>query len=107
MVVLGGMGSIPGALVGALIIAALQLTLLDRISGVLQGIGNLTHISFLQTADLTQGKNLIFGLLLVLMMIFRREGLLPSRQRRVELRPATMQEQAEENVQLAGLREEA
>jgi branched-chain amino acid transport system permease protein len=107
MVVLGGMGSIPGALVGALIIAALQLTLLDRISGLLQGIGGLTHIGFLQTADLTQGKNLIFGLLLVLMMIFRREGLLPSRQRRVELRPVTMHEQAEENVQLAGLREEA
>jgi hypothetical protein len=61
----------------------------------------------LQTLDLTQGKNLIFGLLLVLMMIFRREGLFPSSRRRVELRPTTVHEQAEENVQLAGLREEA
>jgi len=32
MVVLGGMGSIPGVLIGALIIAALQLTLLDQLS---------------------------------------------------------------------------
>ena len=107
MIVLGGMGSIPGVLVGAMIVAALQLTLLDQFSTWIQGFGNLTHISFLQTLDLTQGKNLIFGLLLVLMMIFRREGLLPSSRRRIELRPATMHEQAEENVQLAGLREEA
>jgi hypothetical protein len=41
------------------------------------------------------------------MMIFRREGLFPSSRRRVELRPTTVHEQTEENVQLAGLREEA
>ncbi len=106
MVVLGGMGSIPGVLIGALIIAALQLTLLDQLTNALHGIGGATNVGFLQTLDLTQGKNLIFGLLLVLMMIFRREGLIPQRRRRTELRP-TRGEQAEENIQLAGLREEA
>jgi branched-chain amino acid transport system permease protein len=107
MVVLGGMGSIPGVLIGALIVASVQLTFLDQLTTVVNGLGGLTHVGFLQTLDLTQGKNLIFGLLLVLMMIFRREGLFPSSRRRVELRPATLHEQAEENVQLAGLREEA
>ena len=107
MVVLGGMGSIPGVLIGALIVASVQLTLLDKLTTVVNGLGGLTHVAFLQTLDLTQGKNLIFGLLLVLMMIFRREGLFPSSRRRVELRPTTVHEQAEENVQLAGLREEA
>jgi branched-chain amino acid transport system permease protein len=107
MVVLGGMGSIPGVLIGALMVASVQLTLLDKLTTVVQGLGGLTHVTFLQTLDLTQGKNLIFGLLLVLMMIFRREGLLPSSRRRVELRPTTLHEQAGENVQLAGLREEA
>jgi len=106
MVVLGGMGSIPGVLIGALIIAALQLTLLDQLTNALHGIGGATNVGFLQTLDLTQGKNLIFGLLLVLMMIFRREGLIPQRRRRTELRP-TQDEQAEENIQLAGLRGEA
>ncbi len=106
MVVLGGMGSIPGVLIGALIIAALQLTLLDQLTNALHGIGGATNVGFLQTLDLTQGKNLIFGLLLVLMMIFRREGLIPQRRRRTELRP-TRDEQAEENIQLAGLRGEA
>jgi ABC-type branched-subunit amino acid transport system permease subunit len=107
MVVLGGMGSIPGVLVGALIVAAVQLTLLDQLTNFIQWVGSLTHIAGLQSVDLTQGKNLIFGLLLVFMMLFRREGLFPSSRRRVELRPATLHEQAEENVQLAGLREEA
>jgi branched-chain amino acid transport system permease protein len=107
MVVLGGMGSIPGVLVGAFIVAAVQLTLLDQFTNFVQYVGGVVHSSFLQSVDLTQGKNLIFGLLLVLMMIFRREGLFPSRRRSIELRPATMQEQAEENIQLAGLREEA
>jgi branched-chain amino acid transport system permease protein len=107
MVVLGGMGSIPGVLIGALIVASVQLTLLDKLTTVVQGLGGLTHVGFLQTLDLTQGKNLIFGLLLVLMMIFRREGLFPSSRRRVELRPTTVEEQAEENIQLAGLREKA
>ncbi len=107
MVVLGGMGSIPGVLIGAFIVAAVQLTLLDQLTNFLQYIGGAVHSSFLQAVDLTQGKNLIFGLLLVLMMIFRREGLFPSRRRSIELRPATTQEQAEENIQLAGLREEA
>jgi branched-chain amino acid transport system permease protein len=106
MVVLGGMGSIPGVLIGAIIIAALQLTLLDQLTNFIQWVGGITHLSFLQSVDLTQGKNLIFGLLLVLMMIFRREGLFPSRRRSIELHPATLQEQAEENIQLAGLREE-
>ena len=107
MVVLGGMGSIPGVLIGALIVAAVQLTLLDQLTNLIQWVGGWSHIGFLQTLDLTQGKNLIFGLLLVFMMIFRREGLFPSSRRRIELRPATLHEQAEENVQLAGLREEA
>jgi len=106
MVVLGGMGSIPGVLIGALIIAALQLTLLDQLTNALHGIGGATNVGFLQTLDLTQGKNLIFGLLLVLMMIFRREGLIPQRRRRTELRP-TLDEQAGENIQLAGMRGEA
>lgn len=107
MVVLGGMGSIPGVLIGAIIVASLQLTLLDQFSTYIQWFGGVTHIGALQTIDLTQGKNLIFGLLLVLMMIFRREGLFPSRRRAIELRPQTVEEQAEENVQLAGMRGEA
>ncbi len=106
MVVLGGMGSIPGVLLGAFIIAALQLTLLDQFNNLLHWIGGLAHANALQAVDVTQGKNLIFGLLLVLMMIFRREGLIPQRRRRTELRP-TLDEQAGENIQLAGIRGEA
>lgn len=107
MVVLGGMGSIPGVLIGALIISALQYSLLDQASNWAHQLGNLTHLGFLQTVDLVGAKYLIFGIILVLMMIFRREGIWPDRRRSVELHPPTVAEQAEENIQLAGLREEA
>jgi branched-chain amino acid transport system permease protein len=107
MVVLGGMGSIPGVIVGALIISELQYSLLDKASALAHSLGNVTHIGYLQTVDLTGAKYLIFGIILVLMMIFRREGILPSRRRSIELHPETLHEQAEENIQLAGLREEA
>lgn len=107
MVVLGGMGSIPGVIVGALIISALQFSLLDQASSWAHTLGDVTHIGYLQSVDLVSAKNLIFGTILVLMMLFRREGIIPSRRRAIELHPETPQELAEENIQLAGLREEA
>jgi branched-chain amino acid transport system permease protein len=35
--------------------------------------------------DLTNSRFMIYGIILVLMMLFRPEGLLPSRERRAEL----------------------
>jgi branched-chain amino acid transport system permease protein len=111
MVVLGGMGSIPGVIVGALIIAALQYSLLDQATNLAHALGDLTHIGYLQTVDLVEAKYLIFGLILVLMMIFRREGIIPSRRRAIELHaemagvvPEENQELLEENQQLVDVR---
>jgi len=107
MVVLGGMGSIPGVIVGALIVAALQFTLLDQATNLAHWIGNTSGIGYLQTVDLVGAKYLIFGLILVLMMIFRREGIWPSQRRAIELHaeeddsgPGENMILAEENQQL-------
>jgi branched-chain amino acid transport system permease protein len=100
MVVLGGMGSIPGVIIGALVISALQFTLLDQATNWAHALGNVTHIGYLQTVDLVGAKYLIFGIILVLMMIFRREGIWPSRQRAVELHPDDPDVLAEENQPL-------
>ncbi|MFF8932503.1 branched-chain amino acid ABC transporter permease [Streptomyces longwoodensis] len=56
-VVLGGMGSVPGVVVGALVISLLP--------ELLRGAENWRY--------------LVFGLLLIVVMIFRPQGLLPSR----------------------------
>jgi branched-chain amino acid transport system permease protein len=63
MVVLGGMGSIPGVIVGAAVLVVLPEKL----------------------RDFQQIRMLLFGAALIGMMIFRPEGLIPSRRRRQEL----------------------
>ena len=65
MIVLGGMGSIPGTMLGAAILILLQETL--RPFGVLRYV--------------------IFGLILILMMRFRPSGLLAVAHVRGEMRP--------------------
>jgi len=65
MVVLGGMGSIPGAILGAMIIIILP--------EVLRGFAAY--------------RMLIFGASLVAMMVFRPQGLIGSPRRKVELHP--------------------
>ncbi len=81
MLVLGGMGNIPGVIVGSVILSALERFILPQGTNFLHGIG-LTSI------DLTNSRFLIYGTILVLMMLFRPEGLLPSRQRKAELHAA-------------------
>jgi len=88
-------------------VAALQFTLLDQATNLAHWIGNTSGIGYLQTVDLVGAKYLIFGLILVLMMIFRREGIWPSQRRAIELHaeeddsgPGENMILAEENQQL-------
>jgi branched-chain amino acid transport system permease protein len=54
---------------------------------VVHNIGSLLNVDFLQTLAVSQMKMMVFGLALVLVMLFRPEGLFPSRSRRAELNP--------------------
>jgi branched-chain amino acid transport system permease protein len=49
---------------------------------------NFFHSIGMTGVDLTGSRFLIYGLILVIMMLFRPEGLLPSRQRKAELHAA-------------------
>ncbi len=79
MVVLGGMGNVWGVLLGALVLAWINSTGLHQ-------IGAQINSSFGTNIDLTSYNYLIFGLILVLMMLFRREGIIPERRTRAILR---------------------
>ncbi len=79
MIVLGGMGSVAGVVLGALILQLLQSVLLQDLTQWIHAFGNLTGIEFFQQLDLVQSIELIFGIILVLMMRFRRQGLIPER----------------------------
>jgi branched-chain amino acid transport system permease protein len=70
MVVLGGMGNVWGVTVGALALAWINSTGLEQLGDTFNSAAG-TNFNF---------KNyqfLLFGLILVLMMLFRREGMIP------------------------------
>ncbi len=78
MVVLGGLGSIPGVILGAAVVTILNISLLPS-------LGEATaSLNLPQQVNPAQLQRLVFGGILVAMMLFRPEGLLPSvRQRRM------------------------
>ncbi len=78
MVVLGGMGSVAGVVLGALILQLLQSWFLQDLSQWLHALGRVTGIEFLEQIELVQSIELIFGIVLVVMMLYRREGLIPA-----------------------------
>ncbi len=78
MVVLGGMGSVWGVVLGAALLSLLQSWFLPDLSEWLHTLGVAIGNDWLQQVDLARSIELIFGILLVLMMLFRREGLIPA-----------------------------
>jgi len=78
MVVLGGLGSIRGVVMAALFVAFLQSVILQDLTEYVHALGRLVGSETLQRVELITSLELIFGLILVLMMIFRREGLWPA-----------------------------
>ena len=79
MIVLGGIGSVAGVVLGALLLQLLQSWFLQDLTQWIHAFGNFTGIEFFQKLDLVQSIELIFGVILVLMMRFRRQGLIPER----------------------------
>ncbi len=84
MVILGGLGNIPGVILGAVLVTLLNIQILPRIAEVLRTAKD-AGLPIPQSFDPTQYQRLLFGLLMILMMIFRPEGILPEDRRRQEL----------------------
>lgn len=87
MVILGGLGSMVGVIVGGLLIMGADRMFLPTAADVVQKIAETKTGS----GDIPiyrnpgQLRQLLFGLVLVVMMVVRPEGLLPSAERRAEL----------------------
>jgi branched-chain amino acid transport system permease protein len=79
MVVLGGMGSVWGVVVGAFLLQVMQTWFLPELTGLCHAVGEAIGSAWLQRVDLVQWTQLIFGVILVIMMLFRRDGLIPAR----------------------------
>jgi ABC-type branched-subunit amino acid transport system permease subunit len=87
MVVIGGLGSIPGVILGAVIVYSLNQLILAQLDSIATNPGSFLY-GFKQlfpSFNFTDVRNLLFGLLLIAIMLFRPEGLIPSARRRREL----------------------
>jgi branched-chain amino acid transport system permease protein len=79
-VVLGGMGSIPGSILGAAVIIVLPEVF----------------------REFSEYRIFAFGVALVVVMIFRPQGLIPSKRRKAELKGAVVEEQLYEAAHTGG-----
>jgi len=78
MVVFGGIGSVWGVVAGAFILQLLQSWWLEDLTRWLNALGQLVGNHWLERVDLVPSIELIFGFILVGMMLFRRQGLIPA-----------------------------
>lgn len=95
MVILGGMGSIRGAILGAAMVTLLNIEVLKSFSdflvhlrqtGFVLDLG-LVEFNFANLSDQVEPakyERMIFGIILILMMIFRPGGLIPESRHRLE-----------------------
>jgi branched-chain amino acid transport system permease protein len=81
MIVFGGIGSVWGVVVGALILQLLQSWFLEDLSQWLHVLGRFVGVQWLQHVELASSIELIFGVILVTMMLYRRQGLIPATRR--------------------------
>lgn len=79
MIILGGLGSIRGVIVGAAAVTLLRFQFLRDLSDLFAGAGLPPAL------DITKYQPLIFGLILIVMMIYRKEGLVPATRPQVDV----------------------
>lgn len=94
MVILGGLGSIPGVIFGASAVTLLNIQILQNFSLYLSDLRqsdavipiiNFPWKNLSNQLDPAKYQKLVFGLILILMMIFRPSGLIPAARRQREL----------------------
>jgi branched-chain amino acid transport system permease protein len=78
MVILGGLGSIEGVLIGAAVLVYVNFKFIPDLNAKPREWFNLD-------LDLSELSSAIYGFLLVMMMVLRPEGLIPERRRKLEL----------------------
>ncbi len=101
MVILGGIGSIPGVIVGAAVVTILNLQVLQGFSLYLSQLRqsdavipliNFAWSDLSTQLDPAKYQRLLFGAILITMMIFRPGGLIPAARRKRETDETTTEE---------------
>jgi branched-chain amino acid transport system permease protein len=83
MVVLGGMGSLKGVILGGMLITLFDRILLAEMTSLVRWVGRSVGVAALTRVDLTLWRWFFFGLGLVIVMLFKPEGLAGRRPRTI------------------------
>jgi branched-chain amino acid transport system permease protein len=114
MVILGGIGSIPGVIIGATVVILLNQQVLQSFSLFLaqlrQSDAVIPLINFRwkdlsNQLDPSKYQRLVFGIILVVMMIYRPAGILPAARRRRELKGDDAKDETQGSEDGAGAEE--
>jgi branched-chain amino acid transport system permease protein len=81
MVILGGMGSVWSVILGGMILGYLNVEGLATIGSKIQQSG----VPKLDEFDPTKYQFAIYGIIIVLMILFRPAGLIPERRHKIEM----------------------
>lgn len=79
MVVLGGMGSVPGVILGAAVITILNLQVLTELTNWLNQLSLSGALSIPDALSPAKMQKFIFGALLVVFALYRPKGLIPAK----------------------------
>lgn len=94
IVIVGGMGSTRGVILGAIVVTLLNLQVLKNFSLLINNLKNIDWVvpiinfpirDWPAQLEPARYERFVFGLLLIIMMIFRPAGVLPAKRRKLEL----------------------
>lgn len=103
-VILGGIGNVFGAVIGAVLIGSFDRILAERLTGPINALGNQIGNEWLANHNVGDDRYLVFGMALVLMMLLRPGGLFPNKQRAAELEPETLDTSVQEQEEMFDIR---
>jgi branched-chain amino acid transport system permease protein len=83
MVILGGMGSVPGVILGAALVTILNLQVLTEVTNYLNQLTLDGVINIPAALSPAKMQRMIFGLILIVVAIFRPGGLMPAKNKRI------------------------
>ncbi|WP_251548972.1 branched-chain amino acid ABC transporter permease [Neobacillus muris] len=82
MVLLGGMGSVPGVILGAAVVTILNLQVLTELTNWMNQLSLSGVIAIPEALSPVKMQRFIFGALLIAFALYRSQGLLPAKNRK-------------------------
>ncbi|MFT8316831.1 MAG: branched-chain amino acid ABC transporter permease [Sporolactobacillus sp.] len=95
MVILGGMGSVPGVILGAAVVIILNNQVLTDLSNWLTSLSTAGILNVPDALSPSKMQRFIFGILLIVFALYRTQGLIPHKNKKVDAKRLKKEAEAE------------